>query len=132
LNHRSLSSPYAPAPKITAWRLLNSSVILVFGISKAVSTYLGYSSLPTTLDWILGVMWVLMYVLAKLPILLAAREVLTHPCPTEQLILGQLAGKRSPYGSSVALHYRFICKQSHPKWCHCIGNAVDRIGHRFW
>jgi hypothetical protein len=41
---------------MTEWRLLNTTVLFVLGMAKAVSTDLGYSTTPT-LDWIVGVMW---------------------------------------------------------------------------
>jgi hypothetical protein len=59
-------TPNPPIVKVTAWRALNTIVIFGFGMGKAVSTYLGYSTVPTTLDWIFGVMWALMCVLVKL------------------------------------------------------------------
>jgi hypothetical protein len=47
-----------PAPplgvKLTVYRLLNMSVVSVFGITKAILTYMGQSVAPTTLDWIAG------------------------------------------------------------------------------
>jgi hypothetical protein len=51
---------------ITPWRLLNSLVIFAFGATKAVYAYLGYVTTPTTLDWIVGVGWALLYVIANL------------------------------------------------------------------
>ncbi|KAF9464327.1 hypothetical protein BDZ94DRAFT_1308108 [Collybia nuda] len=51
---------------MTRWRLLNSLVIITFGMWKAISAYLGYSTLPTTIDWILGVMWALISYWASL------------------------------------------------------------------
>lgn len=47
--------------KITAWRILNTSVLLVLGTYKAVATYLGETAAPTNLDWMIGVVWALMY-----------------------------------------------------------------------
>ncbi|KAF9530585.1 hypothetical protein CPB83DRAFT_834240 [Crepidotus variabilis] len=54
-------NPIVPVPrvKITVWRLFNSFIILSFGSFKAASAYLGFSTFPTTLEWILGVVWAL-------------------------------------------------------------------------
>ncbi|KAJ6510731.1 hypothetical protein C8R45DRAFT_395312 [Mycena sanguinolenta] len=46
-----------PKIKVTLWRLLNTALILVLGIYKAVAAYRGQQTAPTTLDWILGVLW---------------------------------------------------------------------------
>ena len=40
--------------KLTGYRLLYTSVILSFGISKAVLGYCGQTMAPTTLDWVAG------------------------------------------------------------------------------
>ncbi|KAJ7692463.1 hypothetical protein B0H17DRAFT_1061526 [Mycena rosella] len=48
--------------KITPWRLFNVVVVLSLGIYKATATYLGQPTALTTLDWIIGVVWALMYV----------------------------------------------------------------------
>ncbi|KAK7678710.1 hypothetical protein QCA50_018292 [Cerrena zonata] len=48
--------------KLTAYRILNVSIITAFGVTKAIFTYKGYSALPTTLDWILGVILTVLYV----------------------------------------------------------------------
>jgi hypothetical protein len=72
-NYSSLSLSRRPAAlqptsrllKITWWRLLNSAVLLVLGVTKIASTYLGYSTAPTNLEWIIGAMWALMYVPKK-------------------------------------------------------------------
>jgi hypothetical protein len=50
------------AATITPWRLLNTMVVLGVGAYKAVTTYLGQTTGPTTADWIIGVVWALMYV----------------------------------------------------------------------
>ncbi|KAI0062472.1 hypothetical protein BV25DRAFT_1825470 [Artomyces pyxidatus] len=57
-----LSSPPTRPPgrpllliKVTGFRLLNTVVIFAFGVPKAVLTYKGQSAVPTTLDWILGI-----------------------------------------------------------------------------
>jgi hypothetical protein len=47
--------PYLPlGVKLTAYRLLNMSVIFSFGLAKGILTYMGQSVAPTTLDWIAG------------------------------------------------------------------------------
>jgi len=48
--------------KITPWRLLNTVFILGVGIGKAVSASQGQSTAPDILDWVIGVLWALMYV----------------------------------------------------------------------
>ena len=48
--------------KLTGYRLLNISVILAFGISKAVFAYRGQSVVPTTLEWVAGTFLALMWV----------------------------------------------------------------------
>ncbi|KAH9954827.1 hypothetical protein BJV74DRAFT_731724, partial [Russula compacta] len=40
--------------KLTGCRLLNTSVILIFGIAKAVYSYRGQAIISTTLDWASG------------------------------------------------------------------------------
>lgn len=40
---------------LTAYRLLNTIVIISFGTAKAVLTAQGKSAVPTVLDWMLGV-----------------------------------------------------------------------------
>ncbi|KAJ7488068.1 hypothetical protein FB451DRAFT_1553585 [Mycena latifolia] len=53
----------APSPtprvKITPWRFLNTVLVLGLGIYKATASYLRQSMAPTTLDWIIGVVWAL-------------------------------------------------------------------------
>jgi hypothetical protein len=51
-----------PKVKITPWRLVNTFLILGLGIYKATATYRGQDTTPTTLDWIIGVLWALMCV----------------------------------------------------------------------
>lgn len=48
--------------KLTGYKLLNMLVISAFGIAKAILTYQGLSAVPTTLDWILGVVLTIMCV----------------------------------------------------------------------
>ncbi|KAJ7738966.1 hypothetical protein B0H16DRAFT_1729643 [Mycena metata] len=47
---------------IKRWRFLNTVVFLGFGVAKAIVTYRagGQPTAPTTLDWIIGVVWALM------------------------------------------------------------------------
>ncbi|KAI0049383.1 hypothetical protein FA95DRAFT_1489447 [Auriscalpium vulgare] len=55
----SVSAPPEPPLlliKITAFRLLNTAILLAFGIPKPVPSYRGESAVPTTLDWILGIL----------------------------------------------------------------------------
>ncbi|KAJ7932900.1 hypothetical protein B0H13DRAFT_2307179 [Mycena leptocephala] len=47
------------AATITPWRLLNTVFVLGVGAYKAVATYLGQTTGPTTADWIIGVAWAL-------------------------------------------------------------------------
>lgn len=42
---------------LTGYRLLNIAVILIFGTVKAVLTLYGYSILPTTFEWVIGVLF---------------------------------------------------------------------------
>ncbi|KAJ6510715.1 hypothetical protein C8R45DRAFT_921434 [Mycena sanguinolenta] len=46
-----------PKLKVTPWRLFNTVLVLGLGIFKAVAAYRGEQTAPTTLDWILGVLW---------------------------------------------------------------------------
>ncbi|KAJ7017240.1 hypothetical protein C8F04DRAFT_1230613 [Mycena alexandri] len=48
-----------PDSRLTAWRLLNTTALLTLGITKALATAHGQSSTPTTLDWLMGVCWVI-------------------------------------------------------------------------
>ncbi|KAJ7072785.1 hypothetical protein C8F01DRAFT_1105212 [Mycena amicta] len=55
---------YSPRPeparyavRVTGWRLLNTVTLLGLGIYKAMATYRGQASTPTTLDWVIGVVW---------------------------------------------------------------------------
>ncbi|KAJ7932896.1 hypothetical protein B0H13DRAFT_2307175 [Mycena leptocephala] len=47
------------AATVTPWRVLNTVVILGVGTYKAVTTYLGQTTGPTTADWIIGIAWTL-------------------------------------------------------------------------
>ncbi|KAJ7844457.1 hypothetical protein B0H13DRAFT_128032 [Mycena leptocephala] len=49
-----------PLATVTPWRVLNSVLVLGLGAYKAISTYLGQTTGPTTADWIIGVAWTLM------------------------------------------------------------------------
>jgi len=46
-----------PRVPLTAYRILNMTVIISFGTAKAVLTAQGQSATPTTLDWLLGVVF---------------------------------------------------------------------------
>ncbi len=51
------SSDDLPPPlgvKLTGYRLLNMSVVIIFATVKAILTYMGRSVMPTTLDWLSG------------------------------------------------------------------------------
>ncbi|KAF8460710.1 hypothetical protein DFH94DRAFT_123393 [Russula ochroleuca] len=54
--HESTSDGLPPplGVKLTGYRLLNMSVVFVFGLTKAILTYMGWSVMPTTLDWVSG------------------------------------------------------------------------------
>ncbi|KAF8210800.1 hypothetical protein K438DRAFT_1752569 [Mycena galopus ATCC 62051] len=49
----------SPRVKLSAWRILNSSVLLILGTYKAVATYLGQTLAPSDLDWTIGLVWAL-------------------------------------------------------------------------
>ncbi|KAH9175797.1 hypothetical protein EDB89DRAFT_1847158 [Lactarius sanguifluus] len=40
--------------KLTGYRLLNITIVFSFGIAKAILSYKGRSTEPTTLDWVGG------------------------------------------------------------------------------
>ncbi|KAI0039636.1 hypothetical protein FA95DRAFT_1459805, partial [Auriscalpium vulgare] len=46
--------------KITGYRLLVSAVLIAFSIPKAVLAYEGMSVMPTTLDWVMGLLCALL------------------------------------------------------------------------
>ena len=48
--------------RITWWRLLNSIVLVVFGVVKSVKAFQGEAIISNVFDIILGVIWALMYV----------------------------------------------------------------------
>jgi hypothetical protein len=48
----------------TPWRALNTILLLGLGAYKAIATYRGQTIGPTTADWLIGVVWTLMYVFA--------------------------------------------------------------------
>lgn len=48
--------------RVTWWRLLNSAVILVFGVAKSVKAFQGSAIISNAFDIVLGLFWVLMYV----------------------------------------------------------------------
>ncbi|KAN0136045.1 hypothetical protein V8E53_006206 [Lactarius tabidus] len=56
-DERPADSDAKPPPlgvKLTAYRLLNVTIMFVFPITKGILTYKGLSTMPTTLDWISG------------------------------------------------------------------------------
>ncbi|KAK7050470.1 hypothetical protein R3P38DRAFT_1758166 [Favolaschia claudopus] len=59
LNEARLGFEIGPRVKVTPWRLLNTFLVLGLGIYKSISTYRGQDTAPTTIDWILGVLWAL-------------------------------------------------------------------------
>ncbi|KAK7052274.1 hypothetical protein R3P38DRAFT_3594900 [Favolaschia claudopus] len=59
LNAARLELEIGPRVKVTPWRLLNTFLVLGLGVYKSVSTYRGQDTAPTTIDWILGVLWAL-------------------------------------------------------------------------
>ena len=50
----SLPSRNPDHPPITLYRILFSSITLLFGMSKAILGYLGFSMVVTWLDWLLA------------------------------------------------------------------------------
>jgi len=44
--------------KLTGYRLLNMGVVFGFGLTKAILTYMGQSTVPATLDWVSGALLV--------------------------------------------------------------------------
>lgn len=48
------STPPPLGVKLTVYRMLNMTILLSFGIIKAILTYKGKSAAPTTLDWVSG------------------------------------------------------------------------------
>lgn len=61
----SQSPPIDPRPpllvKVTGYRLLDITLLLAFGIAKAVLTYWGRSVISAPLDWIMGTLIVIAY-----------------------------------------------------------------------
>jgi len=57
VNLQILSKLLPATVKITPWRLLNTVFVLWVGIGKAVSMHQGQSIVPSTLEWIMGVIW---------------------------------------------------------------------------
>lgn len=49
--------PLEPLVKVTVFRLLYTYAILVFGSVKAVMAYRGSNTIPTTIEWISGVVF---------------------------------------------------------------------------
>jgi hypothetical protein len=54
-------SASSPAVKVTPYRLLNTTLVSLFGLSKAVMAYKGQSTAPTSLDFVMGVVLVNAY-----------------------------------------------------------------------
>ena len=56
--HESTSdSDDQPPPlgvELTGYRLLNMSVVFAFGLANGILTYMGHSTMPTTLYWVSG------------------------------------------------------------------------------
>ena len=50
------TQPEVAKPLVTGYRLLVSLLTLIFGMSKAVLSYQGQSTAPTTVDWVFGVL----------------------------------------------------------------------------
>ncbi|KAH9034190.1 hypothetical protein EDB85DRAFT_1021401 [Lactarius pseudohatsudake] len=48
------ATPPPLGAKLTGYRLLNITIVFSFGIAKAILTYKGRSTEPTTLDWVGG------------------------------------------------------------------------------
>jgi len=53
---------YQPAVKLTMWRFINTSFILIVGTSKMFSALHGQPVSPDILDWTIGVIWALVYI----------------------------------------------------------------------
>jgi hypothetical protein len=51
-----------PHPPMTGYRILLSVSVLIFGLIKAILTYTGKSTAPTTIDWVFAVVVTLRYV----------------------------------------------------------------------
>ena len=49
------TQPEVAKPLITGYRLLVTLLTVIFGVSKAILSYRGQSTAPTTLDWVSGV-----------------------------------------------------------------------------
>ncbi|KAJ7743061.1 hypothetical protein B0H14DRAFT_2987831 [Mycena olivaceomarginata] len=61
-NNNTLNSARSRAPravKFTAWRIINTGILLGLGVPKAVATYKGQNTAVNNLDWALGVAWAL-------------------------------------------------------------------------
>jgi hypothetical protein len=44
-----------PHPPLTGYRLLLSFLVTIFGLTKAILTYIGGKTMPNTIDWVFGV-----------------------------------------------------------------------------
>ena len=48
--------PFPSFPRLTSYRVLVIFLTAIFGLSKAYLSYRGYSTAPTTVDWLYGVL----------------------------------------------------------------------------
>ncbi|KAJ7872335.1 hypothetical protein B0H14DRAFT_2570338 [Mycena olivaceomarginata] len=53
----NLADRNPPSVKITPWRAFNTLLVLGLGVYKAVGTYQGQTTGPTTVDWIGSLVW---------------------------------------------------------------------------
>ncbi|KAK7057613.1 hypothetical protein R3P38DRAFT_2842037 [Favolaschia claudopus] len=58
LNKGQVGYRTASKVKVTPWRLLNTFLVLGLGLYKSALAYLGQDTAPTALEWIVGVLWV--------------------------------------------------------------------------
>ena len=65
--HGEIHSSGFPWPPITPYDVLSLVTIIVFGIAKAVTTSVGATIAPTTLEWVGGVIVFLLQVLLSQP-----------------------------------------------------------------
>ncbi|KDQ50624.1 hypothetical protein JAAARDRAFT_581263 [Jaapia argillacea MUCL 33604] len=81
-----------PNPALTGYRLSLTVVAICFGLSKAVLSYCGYTTVPSTLDWVFGVLisisffWLGLYETSSTQVLPAIFE--TDYTPTVILAFG--------------------------------------------
>ncbi|KJA14659.1 hypothetical protein HYPSUDRAFT_48974 [Hypholoma sublateritium FD-334 SS-4] len=53
----AVRAPPEPGIKVTWWRLLNTAVLVVFGVAKSVASFRGNAVISNVFDIILGVVW---------------------------------------------------------------------------